>query len=180
MYITHNSVLHPQCEHSQAKRWRDRKSARIEEFLPEVVAGFIRIGISEKAEYEKRQALERDRHRKEQERADLEQAIKTEQSRLRALRRAAADWSRADQMRSFISAARDVACRNGQPTGAGTPFGDWLVWAEHQADRIDPLKESPASLIDRQGEVQDEYVGYYGYRKPKPPFRFPKRVWRMQ
>jgi hypothetical protein len=30
----------------------------------------------------------------------------------------------------------------------GTAFGDWLIWAAQQADRIDPLKGTPPSLID--------------------------------
>jgi len=70
--------------------------------------------------------------------------------------------------------------RNGQSVAAGTAFGDWLIWAEQQADRIDPLRESPASIIDRKREVEPEHVSYYGYRKPEPPFRFPKPIWRME
>ena len=61
-------------------------------------------------------------------------------------------------------------------------FGDWMVWAEQQADRMDPLKESPPSIIDHMIETQPTYPSYYGYgyRKPDPPFRFPKPIWRMK
>jgi hypothetical protein len=162
------------------KRWRDRKSARIEEMLPEAVAGFIRIALAEKAEYEKRQAVERDNRRRAEERARLEQAIKAERSRVRALRHAAANWFRAEQMRSFISAAREGASRDGQKIEPGTPFGDWLAWAGQQADRLDPLMESPASVIDRIDDAESGYAGYYGYRKPEPPFKFPKPIWRLK
>lgn len=44
---------------------------------------------------------------------------------------------------------------------------------------LDPLKESPASIIDRKVETVSSYSGYYGYQKPDPPFRFPKPIWRM-
>jgi hypothetical protein len=162
------------------KRWKDRKSQLLEEQLPQVVAGFIRIALAEKAEDEKRAALERERQQRAEERARLVQAIKAEQSRVHALRRAAGDWYRAEQIRCFVSAARDSAKRNGQPADAGTPFGDWLAWAEHQADRLDPLKESPPSIVDRKSEVEPEHVGYYGYGKREPPFRFPKPIWRMK
>lgn len=159
------------------KRWKDRKSARLEEILPQIVAGFIRLVLFEKAECEKQQAAERERQRRAEERARLEQEIKTEESKVRALRHAAADWSRAASVRAFISAAREAASRNGQPVEPGTPFGDWLVWAAKQADLIDPLVESPASIMDHKTEVEPQYVGYYGYRKPEPPFRFPKPIW---
>ncbi len=55
-----------------------------------------------------------------------------------------------------------------------------LAWAERQADRLDPLKESPPSIIDRVPETEPAYPSYYGYRKPEPPFRFPKPLWRMK
>ena len=96
------------------------------------------------------------------------------------MRRAAANWVRAEQLRSFVSAARESARQGGQPTETGTPFGNWLAWAEHQADRIDPLKESPASILDRKGELAPAYSYNYGYHKPDPPFRFPKPIWRMK
>jgi hypothetical protein len=161
------------------KRWKDRKSARLEELLPKVLAGFIEVALGEKAKQEKREAAERERERIAEEWARLEQTIRGEESRVRALRQAAANWSRADQIRAFISAARDAACREGQQIEAGTPFGDWLVWAGHQADRIDPLKESPDSIIDRKRRFEPEYESHYPYRKREPPFRFPKPIWRM-
>jgi len=62
----------------------------------------------------------------------------------------------------------------------GTPFGEWIQWAEQQAARLDPLKESPASIIDRRPQEESAYAGYYGYHKPEQPFRFPKPLWRMK
>jgi hypothetical protein len=85
-----------------------------------------------------------------EERARLEASIKTEQSKANALRNAAARWSRAEQIRLFICAAREAAVQNGQSVEQGSPFGDWVTWAEQQADRLDPLKESPPSIIDKR------------------------------
>jgi hypothetical protein len=165
---------------SDRKKWTDRKS-RIEEQLCQIAAGFIRLALADRAEKEKRAAAERERQRIAQEHAQLEGLIKTEKSRVRALGQAAARWSRAHQIRSFISAARDAAIQNGQSVEAGSPFGDWIAWAERQADRMDPLKESPPSIIDRMAEREPSSPSYYGYgyQKPDPPFRFPKPIWRM-
>jgi hypothetical protein len=42
-----------------------------------------------------------------------------------------------------------------------------------QADRLDPLVESPASVLDRKAEVIEERMTWYGYgyQKPEPPFQ---------
>jgi hypothetical protein len=110
----------------------------------------------------------------------LEAAVKEEKSKTRALEEAAAKWNRAEQIRSFIAAARSVAAQNGQAAEPGKPFGDWITWAERQADRLDPLKESPPSIIDRISDSEPESTGYSGYgEKPERPFRLPKPIWRM-
>ncbi|HLY62803.1 MAG TPA: hypothetical protein VKV95_18825 [Terriglobia bacterium] len=164
----------------ERKRWKDNKTHRLEEQIPQIVAGFIRIALVERARAEKRVAEQEENQRRAAERAQLQQLITTEKARIRALRKASANWVRAEECRSFISAAVDCAKQNGQPVEAGTPFGDWLAWAAKQADRLDPLKESPTSIADRKNEVEPDYMGYYGYRKPDPPFRFPKPIWRMK
>ena len=70
----------------------------------------------------------------------MEAAVKAEKSKVRALEDAAAKWNRAEQIRSFVSAARIAAAQNNQAVEPGTHFGDWIIWAERQADRLDPLK----------------------------------------
>ncbi len=164
------------------RNWRDGKTQRLEDQLSRVVAGFMRLALADRAEQRRRAAEERERQRIAEERTNLEKSIKAEQSRVNALRNATARWLRADQVRSFVSAARDAAVQNGQIVAPGSPFGDWIIWAEQQADRLDPLKESPASIIDRKTEPAPSYAGYYGYgyQKPDPPFRFPKPIWRMK
>jgi len=164
---------------AERKRWKDRKSIKLETLISQIVAGFIKIASAERAEREKHLEEQKERRRLAEERERLEQMIKAEQARVRALRQAAANWSRAEQIRSFLSAARQTAQQNDYPINPGTAFGDWLLWAEQQADRIDPLKQSPTSIIDRKGELEPRYVSYYE-KKPEPPFRFPKPVWLLK
>jgi hypothetical protein len=165
---------------SSRGRWRDGKSQDLEEQLPQIVAGFIRLALAERADKKKRAAEERERQRLAEECAKFEASIKVEQSKVNALRNAAVRWSRATQIRAFICAAGEEAVQNGQSIEPGSPFGEWILWAERQADRLDPLKESPPSIIDQKRRT--EYTGYYGYgyQKPDPPFRFPKPIWRMK
>lgn len=167
---------------SSRARWRDGKSQGLEEQLPAIVAGFIRLALADRADRQKRTAEESERQRLAQERAKIEALIKTEQSKVNALRNAAARWSRAERIRAFICAASEAAVQNGQSIEPGSPFGEWILWAERQADRLDPLKESPPSIIDRKPETEPAYPSYYGYgyQRPDPPFRFPKPIWRMK
>jgi hypothetical protein len=118
--------------------------------MPDIVAGFIRLALSDRAQKEQPVAEERERQRMAEERARLEELIKTEQSKVSALRNAAARWSRAEQIRLFICAAGNAAVQNGQSVEKESLFGDWVTWAEQQADRLDPLKESPPSIIVRK------------------------------
>lgn len=162
------------------RNWRDGKTQRLEDQLPQVVAGFMRLALADRAEVRKRAAEEREKQRIAEERANLEKSIKTEQSKVNALRNAAARWSRAQQIRAFICAATDAAVQNGQPIEPGAPFGEWILWAERQADRLDPLKDSPPSIIDQKPRQESTSYYGYGYQKPDPPFRFPKPIWRMK
>lgn len=159
------------------KRWKDGKSKQLEEQLPQVVAGFIRIALTERAEREKRVSEARERQKRIEDQARLEEKVRAEQVRVRALSHAAEQWSRAQQLRSFISAARDAAIQNGQRVDRGSPLSDWIVWAEQQADRFDPLKEGPRSVIDRA--VEPQRPSYYSSQEPETHFRFPKPIWKM-
>jgi hypothetical protein len=162
------------------RNWRDGKTQRLEDQLPQAVAGFMRLALADRAEERKRVAEEREKQRIAEERANLEKAIKAEQSKVNALRNSTARWLRAEQIRSFVSAARNAAVLNGESVEGGSPFGDWVVWAERQADRLDPLKESPPSIIDQKPRAENTGYYGYGYQKPDPLFRFPKPIWRMK
>jgi len=148
------------------KSWGDGKTRTIEDQLPEIVAGFMEIALSGKAEDEKRASEKAEAERVAAERARRAEAIRKEEARVRALHRAAADWERADRIRRMIQAAEEGAKRAGQAVEPGTQFADWLAWAAQQADRLDPLMESPPSVIDAKVPS-------------KQPFRWPRPLWRV-
>lgn len=148
------------------KRWGDGKTRTIEEQPPEIVAGFMQIALSGKSEDEKRAAEKAEAEQIAAERARRAEAIRQEDARVRALHRAAAGWERADRIRLMIHAAAEGAKRDGEEVERGTPFADWLAWAAQQADRLDPLKESPPSIIDARAPS-------------KRPFRWPQPLWRV-
>ena len=160
-----------------AKSWKDSKRRTLEDLLPEIVATFLRIALMGKAEAERRVAEAAAQQRAAEERARQAELIRQEENRVKALHRAAANLGRAERIRHLVAAAQKAASAEGHPTEPGTDFGDWLAWALNEADRIDPLKESPASILDTKPAPQPQYWPY-GQSRPAPPFRWPRPLWR--
>jgi hypothetical protein len=52
-------------------------------------------------------------------------------------------WHESHKLRAFIYDAY-----KSRPFDPESPFAKWLVWASLQADRRDPLKEGPPSVMD--------------------------------
>lgn len=140
------------------------------------MAAFLRTALAGKAADEKRTLVKAEAERLDAERAGKAELIKQEEARVRALHRAAANWERARRIRDLVAAACAGAQWEGVSVEPGTNSGDWLVWATEQADRIDPLKVSPPSIID--AKPPEPQSSYYGYRQPDPPMWFPKPLWR--
>jgi len=159
------------------KSWNDGKTRTLEDLLPEIVAAFLRTALAGKAVDEKRAVEAAAAQRAAEERAHRAELIHREEQRVRALYRAAANLEQAERIRHLVAVATEAATAEGASIDPGTAFGDWLVWALQQADRVDPLKESPASIIDTKPAPEPQYVPY-GQRKPSPPFRWPKPLWR--
>lgn len=162
------------------RRWADRKTRKLEQMVPQCVAGFIKIALEKNLHERIEEAEKADARRRANERAQLARRFKEEEEMVRALRWATADWVRAQQIREFILAVRDTSVREGQSVEPDTPMGDWIVWALQQADRLDPLTESPRSILDRRSEFQPLARSWPQAKEPDPPFRFPKPIWRIK
>ena len=135
--------------------WGDSDKHKLENCLTNVIAGFIRVAGRQKdaREAERQRAaayIEEERRRQEEarRRAELQRQHEQEQARVKTLVADAVNWSQARQLRAFIAAA---AARHIEDHGAIAPdseFAQWHKWALEQADRLDPLCESPPSILD--------------------------------
>lgn len=125
------------------KVWRDCEGVKLEERLPSCVAGMMRIALRQRAKEKERHEKEL-AHQKRVEEVESElEKIRTEEKRIKALRRDAVAWHRAERLRKYIAAVRQSSAKD----------TEWLMWAESQADRLDPLKENPKSIVDDKDEV---------------------------
>ncbi len=53
-------------------------------------------------------------------------------------------------MRSYIRAVQEPALERGGQIVPGSDLANRLLWAGRQADRPDPLAESPPSILDEK------------------------------
>lgn len=125
------------------KVWRDREGAKLEEQLPGCVAGMMRIALKERAEAKAQYEEQLAKQKKIEEVESELRKIEIEEKRIRALRRDAVAWHRAERLRKYIAAVRQSSAKD----------TEWIMWAELQADRLDPLKENAKSILDNKDEV---------------------------
>jgi len=134
--------------------WRDTEHTKIESLVPDCIASMMKIAV----EFRRNTAI---RHQEDlfrklhwEELGQLKTQIETEEARIQRLENGASNWHRARRIREYVLAL--VECRNKQrkKLGPNTALGRWAAWAFQQADRIDPLTERPASIIDRKWELE--------------------------
>jgi hypothetical protein len=135
------------------------KNRRIEDGLNDLIisfvkkAGDLRIKRRREVEARKRQEEEeRIRRQKEEElrkkREELQKRQRVEQTRVDQLVNHAQAWRQSQLIREYLSAVCDkLLARDGAIAIDGQEAA-FLRWAHQQAERIDPLRPSPPSVLD--------------------------------
>jgi hypothetical protein len=137
------------------KAWRDGQERQIEDRLNKFMAGLASFAARKKEHDEEQERLaqqQREEERRQQEeaqrRAEKRKLIQAEQNRVDLLMQQAKCWRASQNLRSYIEARKQthvVAHGEIEPEG---DFARWVAWATQQADRLDPLTESPPSILD--------------------------------
>lgn len=99
--------------------------------------------IREAEEYERRCAWEKERREKMA-------LIQAEEQMLKVLLQDARNWEESKRLRAFIAKVQTDA--SAQSQRQEMPMSEWLSWATAQADRLDPLVESPPSILDEKSK----------------------------
>lgn len=140
-------------------RMTDAAGRPIESRMQEAMALLVRAALDsrrkslEDAERQKRWELERiEEQRREQEIAEKRQHLKDlkdeEKRRVEDLGRQVEGWVRSRQMREYAEAVRALLIERDGKITEGGEAEKWLKWALEQADRADPLRPSPYSILD--------------------------------
>jgi len=143
--------------------WHDTKHQTLEQMVYKFVAGMVRVAQRERHEAEQRR-IDAERHRQEEvfrrkhleELALLKGQIEGEELRVRRLEEAASNWIRAKHIRDYVIALIEYKTKQGHKLVPKSALAKWALWAMEQADRLDPLAESPSSVLDRRRELSGE------------------------
>jgi hypothetical protein len=121
------------------KTWSDGKTTKLENCLNDFVVGLLRVAEAVKARRLKQEQEEQ--LRREAERRRQEEVIKRQEelARLQALEQEAANWAKAQQLRTYLSALKDMLITKHGEIQPGSQADQWLILAHQHADRLDPL-----------------------------------------
>lgn len=143
--------------------WRDGSKSGLEERLNSFITGLIKVAarLKEREEELERQAQERrleEQRRQERARlrAEKRALIKAERARVEKLMQWARDWNMSQTVRAFIQATGEARLTDESIIPSDEEFERWAGWATQQADRMDPLKASPPSILDEEVEEEED------------------------
>lgn len=85
---------------------------------------------------EQEERLRREAERRRQEEAQKRQE---ELARREALEQETINWAKAQQLRAYLAALKDMLIAKHGEIQQGSQADQWLVWAHQHADRLDPL-----------------------------------------
>jgi hypothetical protein len=154
-----NGILEFRVSHSRYGQFavRDQKKLPLERQIAIVVGAFVRQARAAKLGAERERQQEIQRREEEIQRQKLAELIREEEKKVSSLDTWVTNWLRARHYREFILALEqswEVAEKNLSPEA---DHGKRLVWMRQQADRLDPLVESPGSILDRKSEISGHW-----------------------
>jgi hypothetical protein len=132
------------------KRWADGKTQKLENLLPQCLGGLMLVAKTVRIREEQFRARQLEWERQKREREELAVQIQEEEKRLHELENWTTNWQKAKLIREFVTEFEKVCALKGIPIEPESPKGKWAAWARQQADRFDPLVDSPPSVLDRK------------------------------
>jgi len=134
-------------------KWSDAKKQRIENLVPDFVAGLMRMAIATQRADQERKRRQEEEQAREQERATLRKMIEEEEAKMAELNQWMENWEAAERIRRFTAAY--TAWAASRPAEEQPRRLAWIEWAKSQAARLDPfVRDKPKSVLDRKNELR--------------------------
>ena len=111
----------------------------LESCLNDYVVGLLKVAEAAKARRLKQEQEEQIRREAECRRQEEERKRQEELAGRQRLEQKAANWAKAQQLRAYLSALKEVLIAKHGEIQSGSPADQWLTWAHQHADRLDPL-----------------------------------------
>jgi hypothetical protein len=150
-----NGILEFRVSHSRYGQFavRDHKKLPLEKQIAVIVGAFVRQARAAKLGAERERREEIQRREEEIKRQKLAELIREEEKKVSNLDTWITNWLRARHYREFIAALEQSWKEAGKNLSPEADHGKRLIWMRQQADRLDPLVESPGSILDRKSEI---------------------------
>ena len=121
------------------KTWSDGKTSKFESCLNDYVVGLLKVAEAAKARRLKQEQEEQTRREAERRRQEEAQKRQQELASRQKLEQEATSWAKAQQLRAYLAALKDMLNAKHGEIQSGSPADQWLTWAHQHADRLDPL-----------------------------------------
>lgn len=121
------------------KTWIDGKTEKIESCLNECIVGLLRAAEAVKVARLKRELEHQAQREAQQQREEETRKRQEELARRHALEQEAVNWVKAQQLRGYLAALKEMLIAKHGGIQPGSPAEHWLSWAQQHADRLDPL-----------------------------------------
>lgn len=139
------------------RRFTDTKRHQVENLLNTFIATLYRTAEDIKLERRRLEELRLEREQQERRRQEWErqryeklEEIRAEEERVATLTGEAEAWHKSQAIRTYVEAARESLIEVRREVAPGSDAECWLDWATKQADRLDPLTDSPPSVLDEK------------------------------
>jgi hypothetical protein len=128
----------------------DGKRQRVEQCLNEFVVKLEAEAVHRKREAERQEREKRRWEEQERRRRAREEKREKEIEQLKALEEEAGNWKRAEEIRAYVAAAEAKTTLEGGTIDSDSELGQWIAWARHKADWIDPLVNAKCPVLDAE------------------------------
>jgi hypothetical protein len=148
-------VIHSETWRSPSlrKRWADAKIQRLEDLIPDFVAGVMRTAVALRLREQELKERELERQKRAQEMIKLREQIEAEEKKMEQFNQWIESWEKAERLRRFIAAYAQKTSK--WAAEKQSHYKEWIAWANQQADRVDPfVSEKPVSVLDRKPELR--------------------------
>ena len=121
------------------KLWSDGKTTKLETCLNDFIVGLLKVGEAVKARRLKQEEEEQRRREVECRRQEKAQKRQEEMARYQRLEEEATNWAKAQQLRAYLAALKEMLTAKHGEVQSGSQADQWLIWAHQHANRLDPL-----------------------------------------
>lgn len=139
------------------RQWRDTGNRKIEDYLGKFYEGVIEVAtkLRESTEEKKRREIAAEEARKKREIqekhwAEVRKQQSKEQARLDGLLSQVKSFRLAEDIRAFVEAYCQAKLNGVTDQDSINKIEQWSQWALLHADRFDPTRPSPSSILDER------------------------------